>query len=47
MTHLQDPVKIQIKSVNSEQEVKICISKEFPGDRDALKPGVGGARPER
>lgn len=45
MTRLWDPVKIQIRSVNSKQEVKTCISNEFPGD--ALKPGVQGAGAER
>lgn len=41
-----DPVKIKIQSVNSEKEVKTCISIEFPGDPDVLKPGAEGARPE-
>lgn len=47
MTHLWDPVKIQIRSVNSKQEVKPCISNEFAGDPDALKPGVQGTGVER
>lgn len=38
MTRLWNPVKIQMEPVNSEQEVKICISIEFPGDPDTLKP---------